>query len=604
MEGISGTGASAFSPETVKEAAYARIKREIEASEAATRAWKGHHNSLSIISRLPPEILAHVFKFIADSSVALVRSGKLRWIVVSHVCRRWRSVALECPSLWTDIPISHPHWAKEMLVRSHMAPLTITAIVDEARQHHPYYTSTYHGDRHQAVIRSTIIDTLTHLPRIRVLSLTQSTTPDQLSEILQHLNKAAPMLNSLTISNTRLNLYIKLPKDAFPEGVPRLRHLELQRCSLSWDSAALLCDLTCLRLDNFPPEAQGSICEIVAVLLGLPNLISLELVSIIKPASSEAEIVAPACPAPLLHLTRLNMEADIFSCASLLSNLKYSKLTEVNIAWRYQILPENDFASTFPAIHELRDGLVKALKAPVRCLQVCGYSGTIQLWDSPGSCLSPPLGKPQISVTMLMRTVDSVRQAFIEFLSELPLQHLQTLHAIPLAVDTKDWVKFFGSIRSLRNINVSPHDPLRYPVEFVEALSVGIVPKGSSGRNPGKLRFKALQCLVMDDWYLDDLAGERLEAVAKMLAGCLLQRRKRGVALRKLYIQGCNHVDSNAVDMLSKVVRKVNWDGSEGFTDEEEDDEDIEPEDYYGYGYDDDDDDDDDDSMDDLYFGW
>ncbi|RDB16623.1 hypothetical protein Hypma_002868 [Hypsizygus marmoreus] len=586
MEGIRGTGASAFSPVTVKEAAYARIQREIEAFEEVIREWREHRNTLSSIARLPPEILSHVFKCVADALMAIAGYRKLRWILVSHVCRHWRRVALECPSLWTNIPISHPHWAKEMLVRSHMAPLTIVASVDVVRRHR--YNPTHQGDHCQPTSQTAVIDSLKHLPRIRALSLTQSSAPDLLADIFQYFNTAAPILNTLTISNAHPGVSTKLPNDIFPEGVPRLQHLELHGCNLSWDSSLLLGDLTCLKLGNFTPETRGSICEIIHVLSGLPNLKTLKLASVIQFSESRAAIAAPTSPATLPHLTHLHLEADIYSCASLLSHLVCSELAQIHIVWSYLPISDVGFPASSSVFHELGAGLAKGLKAPIRALEICSHSGILQTWDSPWSAF-PPLryqGASQITVMMLTHPPQAESLALksvVDIGSELPLQDLATLHAVPLDIDAKDWVQWFGRLRSLQNIHITPQTPTSYPARFVDALSRGIVPEGSKvHKKAGRLMFKSLRCLHIQEWCLDDpVSGERGETVAERLAECFVQRCKRGVTLRQLHIRECKHVDEDAIYALKNAVGKVNWDYDEGFTEEEEDD--SEPGDAYMY---------------------
>jgi hypothetical protein len=96
-------GVSPFSSTADIGAAYIRIQEEIGWLEAAIRAWKDRRNSLSIIARLPPEILSTVFKYVA---AAFSCHMDFRWVKVMHMCSHWRRVALECPSLWTTIHLS------------------------------------------------------------------------------------------------------------------------------------------------------------------------------------------------------------------------------------------------------------------------------------------------------------------------------------------------------------------------------------------------------------------------------------------------------------------------------------------------------------------
>ncbi|KAH9925855.1 uncharacterized protein BXZ73DRAFT_49699, partial [Epithele typhae] len=55
------------------------------------------HNAIAPIHRaFPPEVLAEVF----IQRVALEQSDPM---IVAHICRRWRAVALDCPRLWAAV---------------------------------------------------------------------------------------------------------------------------------------------------------------------------------------------------------------------------------------------------------------------------------------------------------------------------------------------------------------------------------------------------------------------------------------------------------------------------------------------------------------------
>ena len=78
-------------------------------------------NADAPISRLPPEVLSLVFLWTASLS-----SPKTSWIRITHVCRQWRDVALQCPTLWTNITPQHPDTFVSMcLQRSAAASLQL-----------------------------------------------------------------------------------------------------------------------------------------------------------------------------------------------------------------------------------------------------------------------------------------------------------------------------------------------------------------------------------------------------------------------------------------------------------------------------------------------
>ncbi|KAI0268901.1 hypothetical protein BC834DRAFT_802812, partial [Gloeopeniophorella convolvens] len=52
--------------------------------------------------------------------------GDIGWIKFTHVCRKWRQVALAYSSVWGDISLSlGPKWTEEMISRSRGIPLRL-----------------------------------------------------------------------------------------------------------------------------------------------------------------------------------------------------------------------------------------------------------------------------------------------------------------------------------------------------------------------------------------------------------------------------------------------------------------------------------------------
>ncbi|KAI0072817.1 hypothetical protein K474DRAFT_328406 [Panus rudis PR-1116 ss-1] len=94
-----------------------------EESEKALKyhlALNAYRNNLSPIHQLPNELLATVFALIAESC-----DQPAVGVHLSHVCRRWRSVALQLPVLWVTIDVDNLKRATAFLERSKNYPITI-----------------------------------------------------------------------------------------------------------------------------------------------------------------------------------------------------------------------------------------------------------------------------------------------------------------------------------------------------------------------------------------------------------------------------------------------------------------------------------------------
>ncbi|KZV60758.1 hypothetical protein PENSPDRAFT_759848 [Peniophora sp. CONT] len=118
---------STLSAEAHAELLFAtRANLLLAASEIGTR-----YNDQRPIARLSGDILFDVFARVAseqqpirpDASVG--KPGDLGWISLSHVCRRWRSVMLDMPSLWASCVCTFPSAMADMVTRAQRTPLTL-----------------------------------------------------------------------------------------------------------------------------------------------------------------------------------------------------------------------------------------------------------------------------------------------------------------------------------------------------------------------------------------------------------------------------------------------------------------------------------------------
>ncbi|KAI0043363.1 hypothetical protein FA95DRAFT_1474888, partial [Auriscalpium vulgare] len=95
---------------------------------------RARRNALLAPVSLPVELLARIFAMVATTEhgndADCVRNARteesaLGWIRVTHVCQRWRSAALACPTLWTEIDTVLGEGVAELLARSCNAPLSV-----------------------------------------------------------------------------------------------------------------------------------------------------------------------------------------------------------------------------------------------------------------------------------------------------------------------------------------------------------------------------------------------------------------------------------------------------------------------------------------------
>ncbi|KIP01923.1 hypothetical protein PHLGIDRAFT_321111 [Phlebiopsis gigantea 11061_1 CR5-6] len=113
------------------------LQDEIRQRERELVSLRLQLNAVASIMRLPDELLLEVFYlYLAWWRATYGHDGffpsyssKIRghhgWVLITHVCHHWRTVALSASLLWTDIKINRQSLAYAFLARSKQAPLNI-----------------------------------------------------------------------------------------------------------------------------------------------------------------------------------------------------------------------------------------------------------------------------------------------------------------------------------------------------------------------------------------------------------------------------------------------------------------------------------------------
>ncbi|KAF6756790.1 hypothetical protein DFP72DRAFT_809833, partial [Ephemerocybe angulata] len=102
------------SSETTTRGLETRLEDQQRGQQQDSEARRG-----SLLPDLPPEILAAIFLLVPRDE------GDTSWISVTHVCRLWREVALDCSRFWSDLNSVPPRFMEFALARSKGAPITV-----------------------------------------------------------------------------------------------------------------------------------------------------------------------------------------------------------------------------------------------------------------------------------------------------------------------------------------------------------------------------------------------------------------------------------------------------------------------------------------------
>ena len=296
------------------------IDRDIAHLEQSTRVLKSRRNELSPISCLPVEVMCNIF------SLSILESPK-SWTNFSQVSHHWRSLALSVPELWTKIPLGHPCWAQEMLMRSKRAKLTIQS-------------------GHSLVKHETIRSCLYKMIRVEEIDI--GMIPGLILEgIFRDLPKSAPQLHTLCIRSrppqSRFSGTTFLINEDFLYDTERLQCVELIHCQISWDSR-LLTGLTRLTLEveEGSLKANSSINQFLHALRRMPTLTDLHLTNSI-PSNLEGSFPYPAIN--LLRLRALSIQSSVGALTAVLHNITFPHSAILNITCKENQPTQTDFSN-------------------------------------------------------------------------------------------------------------------------------------------------------------------------------------------------------------------------------------------------------------------
>ncbi|KAI0310567.1 hypothetical protein OF83DRAFT_852943 [Amylostereum chailletii] len=210
QEGIASSGGTPKLASQIQK----QIDDDMKEIMHAARAILYLRNTLSLISRLPPELLARIFSFLftefASGSSSSTSPGKSTipvWLAATHVCGLWRQVALDNPSLWSHNIGAIRGWVPEQLSRSQQVPISIT------------------NNPNLRDIRTMEV-ALREIHRARRINLHFTTRGDR--KVLQYMEQSAPLLEHLSIS---MAVPSSIPRNILQHDAPLLTCLELRNCA-------------------------------------------------------------------------------------------------------------------------------------------------------------------------------------------------------------------------------------------------------------------------------------------------------------------------------------------------------------------------------------
>ncbi|KAG6917527.1 hypothetical protein DXG01_002159 [Tephrocybe rancida] len=486
---------------------------------------KSHHNSLSLIARLPPEVLSTVFGWLPTMTGKCTGTP---WIRVSFVCKDWREIALGCPELWSFVkPGMGSTYLSTVIPRSREFPLTVSDW----------------GDRFASPGMENPIRKQMH--RIRDLQFAHHChgTPDcTIHGLISQLTVATPSLESLELKACAESVKVEyLPDRAF--STSRIRNIHLSGWMLP-ATAATLGSLTQLTLESLDKQDGPELPQLLGLLQLTPNLENLVLRNAFRRTRHH--------PLEVLHLPHLQMLKIEHDTSTSIFNA-YLHIDHLATTWvRLSVHP-----SQYIQFNELNKYLSK-LGASVSDRLVIRHASI-----SLNTCLIIRLGDIAAHNTIKLPIHGGcLQEDYITFfLRGLQLDHLQSLMVDNLSLSLQIWRQTFGSLKFLSTVHIRHAD-----LNLVRAL-VGDLRSTATVRpyRRDAFAFRALHTLVLHEWDLT-------KATIEILESHLQFRAMQGATLKRLHIVGARWIENSpalALESLIAWVQRIEIDGVK-FTDTDE----------------------------------
>ncbi|KAK6971949.1 hypothetical protein R3P38DRAFT_2669502 [Favolaschia claudopus] len=212
--------------------------QRLEELEDTENSVDGYTKTLSTIRRLPAEILCEIFAWVLRRTCLLGdKSSQHPPWKLGHICRRWRAVAVDYPSLWSTITVYFPTSTLKaqpassqaiatQLSRTRETPLDVTLDCDNAgciadpdvgksitmicSHSHRWRSLEVHANAKLAdILFRRMADIQGKLPMLRTLNLSVGTS---LAGVMGDIFLSAPSLNEVALHEGEHSFPIQLPQ--------------------------------------------------------------------------------------------------------------------------------------------------------------------------------------------------------------------------------------------------------------------------------------------------------------------------------------------------------------------------------------------------------
>ncbi|KAI0309792.1 hypothetical protein OF83DRAFT_22846 [Amylostereum chailletii] len=393
--------------------------------------------------------------------------GSLGWVILSHVCRRWRSILLDMPSLWAKYVCALPTALDVFFERSRKCSLTIRF---DSRQH-PSWRSK---------------ELLQHVsPWFHRASAISVSIPERFHDEILKLPSIAnsPILEDLDVyviidAKRKPQILLDQPSILFPF----LCRLRLCDILLPWNASAVTALEIC-RSECYAQSECPDLHKFYACLSTSPNLETLAIENWLPDFMDEADL--PILDFPFL--SRLSVSAEVVTCHAFYRSLRIPRRAELNFNLTveidvFQFAEESDnlFAPVAQLLSTARERIFGNRGPTANDRRLClsleediEYASQIRIFvhDEP-SVAEPFCGHPL--EPSLFRFRDVLRIRLPEQASFLWSRDVLAICAHPMESEREDidgWRKLFKIFPNVHTLFINAHGAYNDPQsEFPQLL--------------------------------------------------------------------------------------------------------------------------------------
>ena len=526
-------------------------------------------NALAPVSRLPPELLSEIFLHHAGHRAETTSCVPqlCEWIQVTHVCTRWREIALQCTTLWSRLRVpGPPAICEEFLARSKNTPLSMSL---------SFRPITRLGSNALKSSEDVVLLALSALHRVRALSLNDIWVVSD--SILQRLSGPAPFLESLSISGTSGSL--KLAElcssitSLLSQGeTSRLRTLVAEIHTVEWSRISSL-NLTHLEIKGEYEVGRSKNTEsFLKALARMPHLETLCLDQLFAlPYLAQMEnIFTLTTPIVLPRLRFLRSRWQSANDTAVMLNYMHTPaLTRLSAGLMGPGF-KGDYALLFTAMAQKAAFLGPFLTVAFSFNDLGETS--VRLYRDNFLRTEDP--KDDWTSTWLEQHVPSLeyygrnnilRTPFAEFFKLIPVARAQTLLLGNRFLGQDEWLELALYTEQVTELRL--HNTARGNLSPGKWLNQR---RGDTGDGrASQFVLPNLRAFTMDGFYFwedpvepaQHQDSERRTGLMSELQACFTQRAQEGAEIETLRILRARRLRQEDLERLREVVRCVEWDG-------------------------------------------